>query len=418
MQCKKKQMTKSISKKLLKLFLISLVFLAQACDKNSTNPTISSENKYFIGVTKERRFSKAEIIKMINTVSTAVDVEKTPLGDKISDVDVVAITYMTTGVDGKKTMASGIVAMCAETKEYDNLLSIQHYTIDMEEAPTLRLFPFEILPVIQKRVVVMADYLGYGVSQTPTRQHPYLHIATTGTACVDMIEAAREYLKSKGVKENFEKVELMGFSQGGTSTIATVLEMEKRGMSSQIIGAHSGGGGYDLFGMLNQFIAAGNFKYPRTGYIPYLIRGMEYGEQMTLKQDKIYNSSVINGGGLEMFETKPLSEWHKLLGSDITKVIHPDFYAGSTFNNNVEIGKFVAALKKNSIVSLNVVPSTHITLYHSKKDDFVPYENAETLHAKWKNSTLIELSSEGHINSGKEFTLRFMGVWGLVSGEK
>ncbi|MEG0836027.1 MAG: hypothetical protein RR413_11345, partial [Christensenellaceae bacterium] len=162
------------------------------------------------------------------------------------------------------------------------------------------------------------------------------------------------------------------------------------------------------------FIAAGNFTYPRTGYIPYLIRGMECGEQLTLKQDKIYNSNVINGGLLKVFETRPLSEWHKLLGSDITKVIHPDFYAGSNFNNNVEIGKLVAALKKNSIVSV-VAPSTHITLYHSKTDDFIPYKNAEALHAKWKNSTLIELSSAGHIDSGKEFILKFMGLWDLIN---
>ncbi|MEG2864703.1 MAG: lipase family protein [Mucinivorans sp.] len=417
-QCySKKQIMKSISQKLLTLFLISLVFFAQSCDKKSADDTPASENKYLTGVTKEQRFSKADIIKMLNAVLPGGDIGSTPLGTTISDVDVAAITYTTTGVDGKKTEASGIVAMCAETKEYANLLSIQHYTIDMEEAPTLTLFPFEILPVIQKRVVVMADYLGYGASQTPTRQHPYLHITTTGTACVDMIEAAREYLKSKRVKENSDKVELMGFSQGGTSTISTVLEMEKRGISSRIIDAHSGGGGYDLLGMLNRFIAAGNFTYPRTGYIPYLFRGMEYGEQMTLNQDKIYNSSVINGGLLKIFDTKPLSEWHTLLGSDITKVLHPDFYAGSTFNNNLEIGKLVAALKKNSIVSVEA-PSTHIKLYHSKTDDFVPYDNAQTLHAKWKNSTLIELSSVGHLASGKEFVLKFMGLWDLINGKQ
>ncbi|MEG2339258.1 MAG: hypothetical protein RSB69_00700, partial [Odoribacter sp.] len=101
MQCNiKKQMIKSISQKLLTLLLISLIFFTQACDKMSTNPTTSSENKYLTGVTKEHRFSNAEIIKMLNTVLPEVDLKNTPLSTMISDVDVVAITYTTTGVDG------------------------------------------------------------------------------------------------------------------------------------------------------------------------------------------------------------------------------------------------------------------------------------------------------------------------------
>lgn len=259
----------------------------------------------------------------------------------------------------------------------------------------------------------MADYLGYGASQTPTRQHPYLHIASTGTACADMIEAAREYLRDKGIKENSDKVELMGYSQGGTSTVATLLEMEKRGTASRIIGVHSGGGAYDLVDIMTQFIGAGNMPYPRTGYFPYLIRGMEYGEQMTLNSAHIYAPQVVNEGFLKVFETKPLSQWHALLGSDITQVIHPDFYAYPTFNGNAEIGKLVAALQKNSLLSA-VSPSTPVTIYHSKTDDFVPFASAEAAHAKWKNSTIVELSSVGHGASGLEFMLRYMGLWGLI----
>lgn len=112
-------MTKSISSKLLALLLLSCLFVFQACTKDDDNPQPLSENKYLTGVTAERRLNKTEVIAVLNTISP-VDISTTPLALMITDMDVVAITYITTGVDGKKTEASGIVAMCKDTKEYDN----------------------------------------------------------------------------------------------------------------------------------------------------------------------------------------------------------------------------------------------------------------------------------------------------------
>lgn len=406
-------MIKSISGKLFTLLLLSSFFFFQACTKDDDSTPPPSGDHYLIGVTTERRFSKAEVIQEFNSIKPGLDIGKTPLAMFIGDVDVAAITYTTIGVDGKKTKASGIVAMCAGTESYESLLSIQHATIDMEEAPSRVLFNYEMAPVIRQRVVVMADYLGYGASQTPTRQHPYLHTASTGSACADMIEAAREYLCKKGIEEISDKVELMGYSQGGTATIATLLEMEKRGTSSRVIGVHSGGGAYDLVGMLEQFIEAGNTIYPRTGYLPYLIRGMEYGEQMTLDPAKIYAPRVVSGVFLTMFDTKPLSEWHIPLGADIIQVIHSDFYLPD-FNNNAEIGKLATALQKNSLLS-GRAPSTPVTIYHSETDDFVPFSNAQRAKDEWKNSKLVPLSSPDHITASVEFMLRYMEVWELIN---
>lgn len=406
-------MIKSISGKLFTLLLLSSLFFFQACTKDDVTTPPPPDNKYLTSVTTERRFSKAEVIQILNSVKDGLDIGNTPLAMFIGSVDVAAITYTTIGVDGKKTEASGIVAMCAGTKSYESLLSIQHGTLDMEEAPSQVLFNYEIAPVIKQRVVVMADYLGYGASQTSTRQHPYLHIASTGTACADMIEAAREYLRSKGVKENADKIELMGYSQGGTSTIATLLEMEKRGTSSRIIGVHSGGGAYDLVSMMKQFVGASNTVYPRTGYLPYLIRGMEYGEQMTLDPNKIYAPRVVGEGLLTVFETQRLSLWHDLLGTDIAQVIHSDFYLPD-FNNNAEIGQLVAALQKNSLLSVKA-PSTPVTIYHSPNDNFIPFDNAQKAKDKWKNAKLVPLSSPDHITSGVEFMLKYMEVWELIN---
>lgn len=394
--------------------LLTLLVGFASCDKDEKEVTPPAENKYLVEVTAEQRISRTDIIAGLEA-PLGIQIANKPLALMIKDVDAAAITYNTTGVDGKPTVASGVVIMPVGTTEYDHLLSIQHGTLDMEEAPSRRLFYYEMTPVISNHVVVMADYLGYGVSQTPDRQHPFLHNESTGRVCADMIEAAREYLAGKRLKEKADKVELIGYSQGANSTLATVYEMEKRGLSARIRAIHAGGGLYNLTGTLTSFFSNGMGDYPRMGYIPYIIRGMSYGEQIMLDDTKVYSPTLIAKGLTGMFSTKPLSQWHEALGTDITHVIHPDFFAFPTFNGNTEIAKLLAAVEKNSLVKRDA-PQTAVKLYHSRQDDFVPYSNATAAKSKWSNATLTDLATPGHVQAGMEFMLRYMGLWEMFSG--
>lgn len=381
-----------------------------SCSKEEEGGGESRDNKFLKEVLTERTISRADIIAGLDEAFPELNLPSSPLSLLVKDIDVAAITYTTTGVDGKPVVASGVVAMVSGTKEYDHLLSIQHGTLDMEEAPSRRLFYYEMAPVISNHVVVMADYLGYGASQTADRQHPYLHNESTGRVCADMIEAAREYLIGKGMKEKADKVELMGYSQGANSTIATLYELEKRSQGSRIRAVLAGGGSYDLTSTLTSFVSGGMGNYPRMGYIPYIIRGLSYGEQITLDNAKIYSPALIEKGGIEMFNSQPLSQWHESLGTDITKIINSDFFAIPTFNGNTDIIKLLAAVEKNSLVKRDA-PQTSVKLYHSRTDDFVPYSNATSAKSKWNNATLTDLTSEGHVQAGMEFMLRYMGLW-------
>lgn len=394
--------------------LLTLLVGFVSCDKDENDVTPPAVNKYLVEVTTEQRISRTDIIAGLEA-SLGIQIANKPLALMIKDLDAAAITYNTTGVDGKPIVASGVVVMPVGITEYNYLLSIQHGTLDMEEAPSRGLFYYEMAPVVSGHVVVMADYLGYGVSQTPDRQHPYLHNESTGRVCADMIEAAREYLAGKRLKEKADKVDLIGYSQGANSTLATVYEMEKRGQSARIRAVHAGGGSYDLTGTLTSFLSNGMSDYPRMGYIPYIIRGMSYGEQITLDDAKVYSPALITKGLTGMFSTKPLSQWHEALGTDITQVIHPDFFAFPTFNGNTEIAKLLAAVEKNSLVKRDA-PQTAVKLYHSRQDDFVPYSNATAAKAKWSNATLTDLTTPGHAQAGMEFMLRYMGLWEMFSG--
>lgn len=399
------------------LVLLLLFFLAACSNDETPSENPLAGDRYLSGILAERHFDKEEIASQLVgfAASQGIEISEAFLSVLLCDVDVAAIEYTTTGADGNPVTASGVVAMPGGTVSYDHLLSIQHGTLDMEEAPSKQLFYYEMMPVVSGHVVVMADYLGYGSSQTPDRQHPYLHARLTGTACADMIEAAREYLAYKSVAESDDDIELLGYSQGGQATVATLLELESRGLAGCIRGVYAGGGVYDLENILETFTstAGSSLPYARSGYAPYLIRGMAYGEQLDVKDENLYAPEVIDNGLNEMFFTRPLSEWHDALGTDITRVLHPDFFAPPSFNGNADVAAIVEALRKNSLVNASVKPQTPISLYHSPQDDFVPYSNVENIRQIWPSSTLTDLTMPGHVLGGVEFMLRYMGLWDL-----
>lgn len=411
-------MNKHLTSKLLTLLLL-LFFVACSNEESPwEEPSTGTETGHLTNVITETSFDKEDLAAMVvNFVAGQginLPVEFVTL--LMRDVDVAAIEYSTTGVNGEPITASGVIAMPQGTTSYDHLVSIQHGTLNMEEAPSKQLFYYEMLPVICGHVIVMADYIGYGSSQTPDRQHPYLHDRLTGTACADMIEAAREYLKQKNLTETNDDIELMGYSQGGQASMATLFELERRGLTESVRAVYAGGGPYDLESILQTFLSYKDnpMPYERTGYAPYLIRGMVYGEQLEVSDENLYAPEVIEQGLNEMFSTRPLFEWHEALGTDITQVIHPDFFAAPTFNGNADVIAVIEALRKNSLINSSIEPQVPVYLYHSPQDDFVPYSNAVNAHQHWTTSTLTDLSMPGHVLGGVEFMLRYMGLWELV----
>ena len=402
------------------LLTLLLLLLLSACEKeDSLGPDGPEEgNRYLTGVIAERHIGKEEIAAMVADYAAGQDINlpESAIVNLLCDVDVAAIEYTTTGVDGSPVTASGVVAIPGGTTSYDHLLSIQHVTLDMEEAPSLQLFYYEMIPVVNRHVVVMADYLGYGSSQTADRQHPYLHARLTGSACADMIEAAREYLNYKEIEETDDDIELIGYSQGGHASVATLLELEARGQGGRIRAVHAGGGAYNLESLLETFTDTANApsSYSRTGYAPYLIRGMAYGERLDLSDSHLYAPEVIANGLNEMFSTRPLSEWHKALGDDITRVLHPDFFAAPTYNGNADVLAIIQALRDNSLLNASVKPQAPIHLYHVPTDEQVPYVNATTALEAWPGSTLSNREMTTQAVGGGECFLRYMGLWEFI----
>ncbi len=391
-------------------FILLLLICLVSCNDNNNDQGYDKASNYLNSITAEYHLTKAELISEIVESFPAIKPLSFLLEIYAKDIEVVHVIYNTTGVDGKPTVASGVITFPSGITEYDCLTSLQHGTIDMEEAPSSVPFHIEMIPVIRGKVIVMADYLGYGVSQTIDRQHPYCHSKLTGTACADLIEAAREYFREKEIKEVSDNIELIGYSQGGSATISTLLELDQRNESTRVKSVLAGGGSYDLYNTALYFLRDEFSAYPRMGYVPYLLRGMIYGEQLPIAEHSLFLSDIYNSKLAVMFSTRPLSEWHQQLGRNVSEILHPDFLDSPHFNGNSDIISVMDAIKKNSLIDINL-PDVPIQLFHAPEDNFVPYSNSATAHKVWKNTTLTDLTATDHVTGYIEFIMRYMGLW-------
>lgn len=122
----------------------------------------------------------------------------------------IAGTYKGHDVDGSPLTLSGKLLIPKEGP-IKNLLIVSHYTIAANyEAPS-ETFPMEGIWAAKGYAVVIADYIGFGV--TAHRIHPYMHVSSTARSVVDMALAVKPYLKFIGRQPESEEVILAGYSQ-------------------------------------------------------------------------------------------------------------------------------------------------------------------------------------------------------------
>lgn len=338
-------------------------------------------------------------------------------------IHVARIIYYTSDPDGALVEASGVIAYQYSRSgalNYDRIVSFQHGTCNIADAPSYDpVLATELLPVCvtdplssKRYVAVMADYLGYGASQTPDLQHPYMHTGLTGSACADMISAAEEYLASRKISIPGGKLDLVGYSQGGAATLQTLIELERRGIDNDRINqVWAGAGPYDLLGFIDYF--KGNENFDKSGFVPFTFRGICYGENMTLPNSSIYNEKLLSRVDVDqIFSTLQLDEWHEILGTSMPDILHPDFYR-EDFGGNADILRLVAAVRANSVISkpqpLNI---SKIRIYHSDTDDTVPFACSQSLQEVWPELAPVNvLKAKGdHVKGGIEFLLDYCGL--------
>lgn len=406
---------KTFIKNTVGLLILTAICVFVSCQKSGDDDPVIHEkgNGDWTGTISEYTLTVEDITTMIGNAIPSIGDYAKMLSSLLCDINVAKIKYLTAGPDGSLTEASGIVTYPVSTQRYNHILSIQHGTNDIDNGPSDQLFPIEAAPVFNGEVTVMADMLGYGISKTKDLRHTYLHAKTTGTACADMITAARQYLATKPALEcTADSIRLIGYSQGGQATMATMFELQERGLAEDISLVWAGGGPYSLMEYLRLFIENPEKEFKQMGYIPYAFEGITNGDNISIDRTRIYAPYIFENGMDSIFTGNYLSDWHTILPHDITKVLNGNFFKPD-YGNDPDVKAMIECLERNSLVNYtqSISDNIHIRFFHVPTDTYVPYTCSVLAARKWSSHcTLTDLTAGNHPAGGVEFILEYMGL--------
>ncbi|MEM9173675.1 MAG: hypothetical protein AAGC67_00430 [Myxococcota bacterium] len=136
------------------------------------------------------------------------------------------LRYRTPGVDGRLVVASGLVAI-PHRRPFRSTIVYHHGTsANRENVPSYplsrRSFLLSSTIAGTRSLLIAPDYVGLGGSED---RHPYLHAVTEASASIDLIRASDALLESLSI-DRPDPLFLMGYSQGGYSTLAAHRALE------------------------------------------------------------------------------------------------------------------------------------------------------------------------------------------------
>jgi len=257
-------------KSLLFVFVISIF---SACNTNEPDDQ-KPVDIYLVSYEKHKSYSIAEMKSMLNTYAIIYP-ELKPIIDNLKySIEVYKITY-TTKFKGKERTASGLVSVPLGQGSFP-VLSYQNGTNTLHsEAPTAQ--PdyqlYQMLEFIASTgfVVSVPDYLGFGDSKDMF--HPYLEKESTVQSVTDMIRASREFFAHYENAETSKDLYIIGYSQGGWSTMQLQKSIEENYSTEfNLVASSCGAGPYDLQYVNNYVLAQTTYPMPENNVSNALLR--------------------------------------------------------------------------------------------------------------------------------------------------
>ncbi|WMN12309.1 hypothetical protein QYS49_33170 [Marivirga salinae] len=387
------------SNKFLRLFFFfSLPLFFWACDNNEIEDELENEFEF-------QHVVSYEFLDSISSEEISERFGGNNLAGGFINFDITAhrITYMTENYDGTEVEASGLI-LIPIVRGSAKLTSFQHSTLakdpnpqnDQEDrAPSYlpennsEIYLSAALYASNGYYISAPDYIGYG--STGDMFHPYEHAQTTATTSYDMLVAAREYADFLEVNikvdndTDEEELYLLGYSQGGNSTMALHKYIEENKSDEFTITRSAMGAGAYHKSAVGDYIFNydGELGFSISLYLwvmdtydrVYLQRGLGY----YLKEP--HAKEVIDGGYFALSNTNPQEIFTEEF---ITEINDPN-------------SEFSAALADNDIHDWKA--EAPIKLFHSENDQLVPYFNSvdayNNMTAKGSTEILFETYTFG-----------------------
>jgi pimeloyl-ACP methyl ester carboxylesterase len=267
----------------LSLSLVSVAALLAACGGSDPSNGALKEDPVLLATLTKAQLNASGLLALS--------------GPAKCDVKVIGLHYITPGVKGEVSNASGVLLLPsgADCGVSAPLVAYAKGT-DVQKPRTLA-NPADsetgLLAAMyagQGYAVVATDYLGFAKSNYSF--HPYLHADSEASSVIDSIRAARQAVPAMGGSLN-GKVMLTGYSQGGHASMAAHREIEKS-LASEInvvAGAHLAGP-YNLSGSMKLPDAIAGYQF----FVPYLITAWQkiYGNLYSNVSDA-FKSPYANG---------------------------------------------------------------------------------------------------------------------------
>lgn len=314
-------------------------------------------------------------------------------------------TYPSYDNDMNEVTLSGKVMLPRDGRPKRMILVSHYTTCSNAEAPS-NCFSLEGVLVKLGYGLIIPDYMGYGV--TADKVHPYLVMDQTARNVVDMYLAVREWLMAIDRHPESPDLDLMGYSQGGATTMAVqrLIETEYFDADSNdhilLHRVFAGGGPYDVQATYERFVNTDTAGYPVA--VPLVLQGMIKGNKLNMQMEdmmqpwlcqhmddwinrKVYTSAQIN----------------KLIG---TKVTHELLTHEAMEQKSEKVAELYKAMTLNSIIAYDWTPKASVYMMHSMDDETVPYTNATHAKSKWTNANITY--NFGHYGGHVLTCLRFI----------
>ncbi len=327
--------------------------------------------------------------------------------DRVNGRSVVEISgiYESMAADGSPITLSGKVLMPADGK-FDRYIVVSHYTIGSNKEAPSNAFPLEGMLCSMGYALICPDYIGYGI--TADKIHPYLVMNVTAINVVDMYVAVRKYFDAAGLHPKHDDIYLMGYSQGGATTMAVEYMIEEiynlfvLDEPIKIRRVFAGGGPYDVKATYERFVTENVADYPVA--VPLVLQGMIKGNDLDLDLKTMMQpwlcDKLDDWINSKLYTTAEINE---LLGTKITSYMLTE--TGMNVQSK-EVSELFKAMVQNSIISYAWEPQAPVYIMHSMDDETVTYLNATNAKQRWANANIIY--NFGHYGGHIKTCLRFI----------
>jgi len=315
----------------------------------------------------------------------------------------VAGTYRSIDVHGDSLTVSGKF-FYPENGIIKNLIVVSHYTIGANKEAPSETFSFEGMYAAMGYGVVIADYIGYGV--TVDSIHPYLQAETTAHNVIDMALAVRPFIAKRGLKVQSEEVILFGYSQGGAATLHVQRVMENNPTYQDkfvIKKVYAGAGPYDIASTYDYEVKVDVTGIPCA--VPMIIQGMSIGMDKPLEMSYFFKEPLLSN----------YDDWinsKKYTVNQMSTLIHAGRLSEILTENGInrsnrETARFYVELQNNSIPS-SFIPKAPLYMFHSEDDETVPFINSQLMQRQFRDKAPNVTYNFGHYGTHMRGCLTFM----------